>query len=639
MRMIHKEIQNRHSIRNRMKSRLSRLFLCFIMLAVSILHPLTSVTAESVITDNITPAADQTTAEEEQGGVLHAFYPSNAVFSEKLQNYIDHLDSISFAWSRIDAEDFEHLNTVKGKNGNYGFYYPVDYLKPIEYAKSQGKSIQLNVYMEGSDCKELLPNEEERAVAIQTIVKAMQTDITGGQGIYYDGVVIDFEGLCNTNSNNEPILYDGYPISTYYTQFLTELKVQLDSIGKKLYAAVNPAIYFDGYNYSEILEVADRVIIMAHDYEPTVKLQKKQVQQYMGYDALKPIYCLAPIHMIRQALNDIMNAASDESQLSKVWLQISFDSAQWQFDIGSANSWEEIADTTLSREKRRAPLYKSIKARVDNADGYGQNITYGYNNELQTPYIQYYNSSDQSWNVIIYEDSNSIRAKIELAKDYKLGGISLWSLANVPDYSDSTGQEYHLDGWNTILSEMSSYETLPSESSKYISFTDPMIEQAVRDKLGNSSGQISAWEIQRIYRLKLPQGVTSLKDMKKFTNLEYLDASNLNLKSITPLGGLKKLRVLYLQRNMISDISVLKKMSNLEVLSLNGNQIADLKPLSKLKSLRKLYLKENKIKSIVPLKGLVNLKELYLAGNSITDYSPGKSLYSIKGFLCDFEIE
>lgn len=615
--------RNSDDNRNRRQAKSLRL-ICFLAIAVFC----------TIITPKKAYAATDT---ELPGGELHAFYPFNAVFSGQIKTYIDSLDSISFAWARIDSETPEIINTAKGVNGNKSFYYPADYLKPIEYARGQGKSIQLSIYMDRSDCTLLLPYDDKRAGMVKAITDILQTDITSGSGIYYDGVVIDFEGMRDTDTEGTQLLYEGKPISTYFVQFLTELETLLAPLDKKLYVAVNPGLYYDGYDYGGIIDIADRVILMAHDYEPTEKLQKNQVQQYTGYDALEPISSMAPVPLVRSALNEIAEDVSDPSELSKVWLQITFDSAQWQFDIKNAAAWKTLEGTTLSREERLTPLYSSIKARVDNTDGKGTNITYGYNNELQSPYLQYYNSGDKSWNVILYEDSNSITAKIELAKVYGLGGISLWSLANVPDYNDANGVKYHLNGWSTILDQMKAYAIMPEGFSEKVSFKDAYVKQAVQDKLGKTV--ITKYDLQSIYRLKLPQGVKSLTDLKYLTNLEYLDAHQLGIMDISAVGKLTKLRVLYLQRNQISDISTLKKLTKLQVLSLNGNNVTDLKPLAKLTYLEKLYLRENKITAITSLKSLSNLKELYLGGNKITDYSPVKKVYKKSGFMCDFKIQ
>ena len=611
-----KKRKEQHTLQTKVMKKIAVL-VCFI-LAIGSMLPVRSVQAAKLTS----------------GHELHAFYPSNAVFSEKLQSYIDDVDSVSFAWGRIDAEEPAVINTVKGRNDNFSFYYPDDYQTPVEYAKSKGKSIQLNLYMDGSDSIALLPSEEKRGALVQAIQNFLLTDITDGKGIYYDGVVIDFEGLRDTSVDNLALLYDGQPISEYYTSFLKELRTQLKAIDKKLFVAVNPGIYYDGYDYSSILELADRVILMAHDYEPTQKLEKNQVLQYTGYHALEPINSMAPIQLVRQALYEMQTAASDASQLSKVWLQITFDSAQWRFGVNGEDGWETLDGSSLSREGRLSPLYKSIKSRVDNVDGKGKQITYGYNNELQTPYIKYYNSADHSFNVILYEDSNSIVAKTEAAKEFGLGGISLWSLANVPDYTDAKGKEYHLDGWTTLLDQMASFDQ-PTGTGQSIRFGDASIEKAVREKLYKPTGKISTSEVRSIYRLKLPVGVKSLKDIKYLTNLEYLDAQQLGIKDISGLSGLTQLRALYLQRNTISDLGALKKLTKLEVLSLNGNRVTSVTSLSGLSKLQELYLRENNITDITPLAKLNKLKVLELGMNMIHKADAIKAMKQLQTLALD----
>lgn len=611
-------------IRNYDNHRKQMLTLCLSMLVVIAGIAWSNKAFAAEMTSSVSDTGN-TVSTTENTGELHAFYPAYVAFSDQIKQYIDSLDSLSVAWSRIDSEDPTTLNTVKGKNGNYGFYYPTDYLQVVKYAKSQGKSIQLNVYMDGIDGTVLLPDATKRQTLVQTIMNSMVTDITTGEGIYYDGVVVDFEGLYNTDSKKNPIYYNGQQISTYFVQFLTELKSQLSTSGKKLYVAVNPLLYFDGYDYASILKIADRVIVMAHDYEPTGRLQKKQIEQYTGYDVLQPIDSLAPIGQIRLTLNDMKSAATDPALLSKVWLQLSFDSAQWQFDVKNANEWATLDGSTLSRKGKASPLYSAIKSRVDNVDGYGKNVSYGYNNDLQSPYIQYFNSSDKSWNVIIYEDSNSIASKIELSKEYGLGGISIWSLGNIPDYNDSTGLKYHLNGWSTILSKMSTFATLSSEQTQTVTFTDTVVEHAVREKLGNKTGSLTMADMNSIYRLKLPAGIMNLNDLKMLTNLEYLNAGNLNLKSISALSKLINLRVLYLPQNSISDVRPLKSLTKLQVLSLKGNQIASISSLSGLTDLQKLYLSENKLASVSSLSKLTKLEVLELSNNSI------QKIHGLKG--------
>jgi internalin A len=57
-----------------------------------------------------------------------------------MKSYIDSLDSVSFAWSRIDAETPESLNTVKGKNGN-----KVSIIRRIIYSRSNMQKVWVNL--------------------------------------------------------------------------------------------------------------------------------------------------------------------------------------------------------------------------------------------------------------------------------------------------------------------------------------------------------------------------------------------------------------------------------------------------------------------------------------------------------------
>ena len=631
----------------------------------------------------ITSTPDLITAdndEDNQPGELHAFYPATVSFSDQMRTYIDELDSLSVAWSRFDALDLGALNTVKGKNKNFGFYYPADYAEVVKYAKEKGLTVNLSIYMDKKDVSKLLPYNELQEKMIQSIITAIQTDIAPGNGLYFDGVVIDFEGLRDTNSNKTPLYYEGEQISTYFNQFLQQLQPQLAAIGKNLYVAVSPRVDYDGYDYKEILKIADKVILMAHDYETTSPVTKSQVNQFITNDYLNPLDSLAPINKIRLALNDMQSAAGSTDDLKKVLLQICFDSAQWQFELKSGKEWDDLAASTPSKSNRSIPTYSKIKARVDNTDGYGENITYGYNKELQSPYLEYYNTKDQSWNLILYEDSNSITAKMELARSYGLGGISVWSLGNVPNYNDESGTTYYLNDWDTILFNMASFSSLPSGADTNILFTDAAVEQTVRLKLGKPSGNLTLFDVKSIYRLNLVDGVKSLVDIKKLVNLEYLTIQNQGLKNISDLKYSSNLKVLNLKNNQITDLSSLAKLIHLEVLRLDRNTVSDLKPLAKLTKLQELYLPENKITSITPLKNLKNLrilslnrnsiislkslvkltslerlylmnnkittiaslknlknlKVLYLTGNIITDYSPVKTQSDKIGFLCDF---
>lgn len=559
----------------------------------------------------IVPNSSHLEAAEVKKLQLHAFYPSQATFDTKVQKYIDSLDSISFAWGRIYGDLSEGVVTALGKNGNTMFYYPDDYIDVMKYAKSKNKTIQLNIFTDSVNAEKILPFAEQRTKAVNAITDLLKSDISGGDQIYFDGVVIDFEGLQNKDVN-------GKTIGSWYTQFLKELKSELVKINKKMFVAVNPLIYYTGYNYKDIAAETDKMIIMAHDYEPVSKLTKADMQQYTGVNTLNPIDSMAPVKKIKLAMEDVKKYV-DEANLNKVMLQINFDIAQWRFELPEGATWNKTSGSVTSLETRNTPTYEMLYTRVKNTDLKAKNMVYGYNNELQTPFVQFFNIADKTQNIVIYENSKSIKAKIDMIKQYGLGGISLWSLGNVPDYADKPSKAYGLDVWGSILSSLP-INSAAALGSK-VTFSDKTVETAVRDQLMRPTGSIYSSELSQIYRLSVPAGVKTLIDLKKLPNLECLVISNAGITNISYLSHLKNLRVLYLQRNNVSDITPLKGLTKLEILSLNGNKISNISTLSALTQLTELYIRDNLITDFTPVSNLKLLNILYLADNKSKNYS------------------
>ncbi len=549
---------------------------------------------------------------------LHAFYPAQATFSDNLKKYIDTLDSVSFLWGRFYGDLTDGINTTFGKNGNKDFYYPNDYIEVLKYAKSKNKSIQMGIFSDSANVVKILPYKEQRDKAIQSIIDLMKSDVSQGSNIYFDGVVIDIEGL------------NGQKMSSFFNQFLKELKPRLTEINKKLYVAVNSLFYYSGYDYSTISQVADRMIIMAHDYEPSTKLTKEQAMQYTGYDSLCPIDSLAPIKQIQRVMEDVKKYVS-KNNLNKIMLQISFDSAQWRFQIPKGSTWKKIGKKTLSLDVLPPPTYKMLYDRVMNKDGNGRSITYGYNNELESPVMQYFNTSNNTHNICLYENSRSVKAKIDISKQYGVGGISLWSLSNVPDYTNSTAKAYGLDVWDSIIKSLPL--TAPVSQTK-VTLTDKVVEKAIRTKISKPSGTLYKSDLAKVYRLKIPAGYKTLNDLKLLTNLEYLDLSNTKLTSVSALASLKNLRVLYLYKNGIKDISPLKTLTKLEILSINTNKVSNISTLSGLTYLTELYIRENSITDYSSVAKLKNLDILYLKGNKLTNYT---KLQTIKKGLIEYD--
>ncbi|MHB1392925.1 MAG: S-layer homology domain-containing protein [Clostridia bacterium] len=370
---------------------------------------------------------------------LHAFY---AIKSYDQAAMIQHLDSVSFGWSRLEYDDSsDKFSVAVSKSGSSDFFIPEGYSEPVNIAKQGNISIQLNLFASNEIrvqdptkaeqvgiVERLLTDADAQSEVILQVAQLLNNTQVGNDAISFDGIVVDFENL------------RGETQSKLYNDFLSKLKAELVKYNKKLYVAVHPKrgngqAYYDGYDYRTIGGIADRIILMAHDYN-AVRLTESEMA--MGYNDTP----LTPINEIYHALKAIADKDSGVADLGKVWLQISFDTVQWKKTEG------KVVNQSAFR-----PSYSQLKDRILKNEP-GSNLSMKYSEKLQNPWVTYYNNSDGTDNIIWYEDSSSVQAKITLAKMFGINGVSLWRLGNIPDFEESEGSEMNLDVWQTIKEQM-----------------------------------------------------------------------------------------------------------------------------------------------------------------------------------------
>jgi len=153
----------------------------------------------------------------------------------------------------------------------------------------------------------------------------------------------------------------------------------------------------------------------------------------MGY-TLTPV---SPIDEVYYALKAITDENTGIKDRSKIWIQFSFDSAQWKLREGK-----------VINRNPYSPGYDAIQRRL-----LMDEVEISYSERLQNPYASFYDSSDDTQNVIWYEDSRSIQAKVDLAKMFGIHGISLWRLGNIPNFNENENKEIYMDVWRHILRE------------------------------------------------------------------------------------------------------------------------------------------------------------------------------------------
>ncbi|MBO5076555.1 MAG: leucine-rich repeat domain-containing protein [Clostridia bacterium] len=192
--------------------------------------------------------------------------------------------------------------------------------------------------------------------------------------------------------------------------------------------------------------------------------------------------------------------------------------------------------------------------------------------------------------------------------------------------------------------------TAPPQLESPISFTDINFENAVREFLGRSLGNIYPSDLKDITHFSARvSGIYNINEIVYFTSLEELDLMGNRINDLTPIAALKNLKKLNIARNFTVitgnrekglDISPLGALPLLEELDASNNLITDVSALASLNSLTWLDIQNNRLTT---LDGLENCKALeYLnisnsfridADNNetgITDISPLAGLTSLK---------
>jgi spore germination protein YaaH len=345
---------------------------------------------------------------------VHGFY---AISSYSQKELTKDMDAVSVGWSRMgySADQGAYLNTTAADGNEYNI--PQGYENITSFFKENGTKANLSVYMDASAkvatangsadlCSAILLDAAQRTKAVNAIVNELTVNYNTIGYNPYSGVTIDFEGM------------KGAALKEGFNAFLTELSAAIKPLGKSLYVTVPPAtpdgVYYDAYDYRTIGTLADKVILMAHDYNETTMPDNLLGSEYYKNTAVTPF---ASVYYALRAITDKNTGVQDPS---KIALAISFDSVGWELD-GSGK---------LASTASYSPASSTIYTRL--AGG----AVMGYSDVYRDPYITY--TTEDGKNIFLwYEDERSVGDKIELAKLFGITGVSLWRLGTIPDYTDN----------------------------------------------------------------------------------------------------------------------------------------------------------------------------------------------------------
>ncbi len=170
-----------------------------------------------------------------------------------------------------------------------------------------------------------------------------------------------------------------------------------------------------------------------------------------------------------------------------------------------------------------------------------------------------------------------------------------------------------------------------------IQLESPELEEMLRAQLyiprTDSLKTSDLWDLET---LKLPQGISTLEDLKHFPALKELDAQDCSIEDYSPLTYIPGLEVLNLAGNLISSDALdhIGQLTTLKDLNLSGCGISGISALAPLTALESLDLSDNSIKDISALKDMTSMVKLNLRSNAVS------SLDALSGFntLQEFNI-
>ena len=141
---------------------------------------------------------------------------------------------------------------------------------------------------------------------------------------------------------------------------------------------------------------------------------------------------------------------------------------------------------------------------------------------------------------------------------------------------------------------VNSNKPLPKAVSEKL-ITDPIVEEAIREELEKSTGELTEADLEKVTMLSLKEKrlIEVPKGLEKLTQLRKLYLWGNQLTDVKGLEKLTKLEMLSLSKNQLTSVRGLEKITQLRALALNGNQLTDVKGLENLTQLTELVLINN----------------------------------------------
>lgn len=255
--------------------------------------------------------------------------------------------------------------------GNLNYEYQDQYQKVMQYCRQRGIRTHLGVaLMEKDALHNLLSNSANRRKLIKQLDSKVATD-------NYDGVNIDFEFIPSADA-------------AYFTQFLRELKAELGAdkmLSVAVFARTGKENWPVAYQYKEIGNIADRVVVMAYDYS-------------YADSAPGPV---APLWWVK----DVTAYMVANMPREKILLGLPTYGYNW----GAGSRAVTVT----------APKLEALQSKY--------RVVGGFDSASMSPYYTYTDENGIK-HTIWLENETSLAEKFNQATSNQLGGIAFWRIGN-----------------------------------------------------------------------------------------------------------------------------------------------------------------------------------------------------------------
>ncbi len=226
----------------------------------------------------------------------------------------------------------------------------------------------------------------------------------------------------------------------------------------------------------------------------------------------------------------------------------------------------------------------------------------------------------------------AIRELLGISEGVTLYSNDLWNItefeipADAKDYSDLK----HLIYLNSL--------TVRDGASGQLGNLSALTNLTTLDITNTSVSSDELKVIGSLYKLETlilnDCGLSSTADLAGCTAVTYLDLSNNTIRDISGLKTMTALQEVYLQRNVVTDLSALSSCTNLTKLDISYNSVTSLSPVCGHSQLNWIHAGNNKISEVSSIGQLTSLEYLYLDHNMLTNITP---ISTITG-LCELNI-